>query len=520
MSQKVLIEQDQFFSKSILWKSMRHYYATQGVNAWTGAVPYYVTSHPVMANIYAQMIVQTLLDWQAEHPEQCNEPFIVVELAAGCGKLSHLLLHELNNCMKRYQLDSHCLRYIMTDFAEENIRFWQQQPQLQSHVQSGMLDFAQLDLENFSELHCMNQGPRINSKERTKTPMIVLGNYILDTLPADIMKLENGRIYESIVSVSVNDGKDNINDLLNDSGITLKHKNIELTLPRYSQKIDQALQQHIQKGDDGYFFFPNVALKAIEQLESFSDAGIVLLASDKGYSQRHELAGLEFPKLTFHGSFSIMVNFVSIADWFTQFEKNTIFRQERRAGISTFYACNIFNSGECNRVTNSANEHILKMSNGDFYMIYRGFIETLDGQSANAMIAFLAFAQWDEYIFNKIHHALKNKIKSAHPSSKKFLQQQLPEIMQHHYNMPNSTDTYFNLGLMAMALKDYIQANTFFSKSTEHYGEQSSVYFNMGLCAYFIGDKQQAQDHFKRSHELNPDDNDASAWVTRLEKSN
>ena len=58
-SRKVKLEKGKRFSESILWQYQMDYFSKEGVNAWVGQVPYYITSNLHIADTYALNILNT-----------------------------------------------------------------------------------------------------------------------------------------------------------------------------------------------------------------------------------------------------------------------------------------------------------------------------------------------------------------------------------------------------------------------------------------------------------------------------
>src|SRR2546428_12936825 len=82
------------FSEAPIWDIQRKYYEDEGTKAWNnGQVPQYITSNPMIATSYAEMIFGLLQD-RAKR-ESSSEPVFIVELGAGAGRLAYHVLHEL-----------------------------------------------------------------------------------------------------------------------------------------------------------------------------------------------------------------------------------------------------------------------------------------------------------------------------------------------------------------------------------------------------------------------------------------
>src|SRR5690348_8291126 len=81
-----ILERDVPFSQSIIWRLQRDFYAKHGLNAWTeDLVPSYITSNPMIAEIYAAVVAGFLSDCvgqknTAHAPLSPENPLRIVEL--------------------------------------------------------------------------------------------------------------------------------------------------------------------------------------------------------------------------------------------------------------------------------------------------------------------------------------------------------------------------------------------------------------------------------------------------------
>ena len=94
-SPQLVLEKSTRFSKSLLWTMQKEYFDSQGVNAWVGAVPFYITTNPVMANTYAHVTLRYIQDHIHQNQYDPEEPFYIIELATGSGKFSFFMMKRL-----------------------------------------------------------------------------------------------------------------------------------------------------------------------------------------------------------------------------------------------------------------------------------------------------------------------------------------------------------------------------------------------------------------------------------------
>jgi len=181
---------------------MRAFYDQQGVGAWSnGIVPNFVTTNCCIAKMYANVIFGFLCDvfspagMEAFHVDP-SQPLYIMELGAGHGKFSFLLMKHLLK-MKEFLPETKMkvpFKFIMTDFTENNISFWQNHPSLRPFVKMGLVDFAKFDAENDMEIYLIMAKKTLN-KHTMKNPMVLVANYIFDTLRHEAFRIHEGTTF-------------------------------------------------------------------------------------------------------------------------------------------------------------------------------------------------------------------------------------------------------------------------------------------------------------------------------------
>src|SRR5579859_6270068 len=177
-----LLERHQNFSRSLLWEVQRRYFSESGIDAWKREqVPDYVTSNPVVARCYAEMVLACWLDFQRLMPqdEKGTEPFFLCELGAGSGRFAYHLLLQLTRLCEEARMPPGTFRYVLTDFTQRNLDFWRHHPCFQPFFASGMLDLALFDATQTEQLVLQVSCQRIGTGSLVR-PLVVIANYFFD----------------------------------------------------------------------------------------------------------------------------------------------------------------------------------------------------------------------------------------------------------------------------------------------------------------------------------------------------
>ncbi len=206
----------------------------------------------------------------------------------------------------------------MSDLAFKNIAFWQQHRSLLPFVEQGVLDFAQFDAVQGTELHLTQSGDRIRTGD-LQQPLLVIANYFFDSIPQELIYVDENKIYECMVSLHFPEG-----DSERSAADMLKN-----VIPEYHyRRADEYEQEsypyrevvglYSQKLEDSHILFPAVGLQCLDRLCLLSQEGFILLTADKGDHRIENWEYNEPPKLIHHGSFSLTANYHAIGYVFEQ----------------------------------------------------------------------------------------------------------------------------------------------------------------------------------------------------------
>src|SRR5437762_11532711 len=131
---------------------MQSFFDQRRVTAWSqGTVPHYITGNPFIADAYAKVVFGFFRDCRAVDRVEASpgfpaldrsQPVYIIELGSGSGRFGFYFLKNLLDLHNRAGHKDISFKYIMTDFTERNVGFWNSHPALQSFIGQGVLDFA------------------------------------------------------------------------------------------------------------------------------------------------------------------------------------------------------------------------------------------------------------------------------------------------------------------------------------------------------------------------------------------
>jgi len=514
----ITIEENKRFSDSSLWAAQKEYYDKEGIEAWAEDVPFYVTSNPFIANSYANVIIRFIQDWIVQNPDAISHPFYILELGTGPGQFSYYLLKTLLQIQKKLGLESLKIRYIMSDFTEKNIQFWESHSRLKPYIDQGVLDFVKLDLENGESITLYETGETL-TRGSLENPLILIANYIFDTLKNDIFTVQNENLFESLVSLKTSSDNMKSGKPLDWEKVKVTHEAVEIGNDYYEDPHYNAVLEDYKKGlTDSHFLFPVTTLNAMKHLKAISNDKMLVLCSDKGYSGLEEQDELEYPELAFHGSFSVMVNFDAIARYFKKSGGDALLQTEREGITSAVYASGIHFS-DLPETSLALEQYIEGFSPGDYFVLHEEVCKHNEKSELEVLASLLSMSHWDPYVFDQVNERICELLqKDVELETIEYLAKNMQKIADNFYLVPEVEDAFCNIGLFFHEAEKYEEAIPYYIQSLKYFGDVHVVLYNLGICHYELDDKQKALDFFKRSLEADPKSKDARDWIKTLNK--
>ncbi len=520
-STRVVLEQDVRFSKSLLWEAQRRYFDEAGVNAWSGAVPFYITSNPVIADSYAKVLIRWVQDLLRHHQADSASAFYIFELGTGSGRFSFMTMRRLFELQKALNISAKIV-YVMTDFTAANLSFWESHEKLKPFIDANQLDFALYDMEKDIELTLIKSGKTL-SRHDVKNPIALIGNYIFDTVSDDAFYVENGQLYESLMTVDALENNINFDFdqkmpiKLENLGCAFRHERVSSSSPYYQDPIwNKALQGSasvIQK--KGAFLLPVGGFKSLDMFRSLSNDRLLLISTDKGYSSPQEMEGREDSKLVFHGSFSMTVNFHAIGEYFKALGGDIAF-QALRDSIKTCVYVMGMTFEHLPETRLAIADHIQGFGPGDYFSLHRNMREMKDPPiSMTTLLAQMALCQWDPYVLSCFINRVLSELAQSPKNIIRGFAEGADKILENIYRMPGVEDYYFNVGLLYHYGEKYSKAIDCYLKSLETHGEKFATYYNLALCMYMAGDVRGSLKYFELSLPFDTDKR-ASEWLKKV----
>lgn len=511
---RVCLEKNRRLSQSLIWRLQRGFFDRQGIEAWRQAtVPHYITSNTFVAGAYSKLVFGFLRDCHAvtsasENQESrsldLSQPVYIIELGSGSGRLACHFLKKFTSVFSRSAIKDIPFKYVMTDLIEQDLEYWRAHPSLQPFVEQGVLDFALFDAEQSEDIRLCHSGD-ILSAGAIRNPFVVVANYFFDSIPQDVFYLQDGQLYESLITLSSPREEPDLDDpeILNRIEISFAN---HLTSPEYydDANLNRILQYYQHRLDATYVSFPCAALRCIQRLRRLSGGRMLLVSADKGYIKEDSLVGRDEPAINVHGSFSMMVNYHAIAQYFLNCGGQALHTPHRHAHINV---CAFLLGDHPDAYAETRQAYLEAIEQGgpdDFYTLKKGIEGHYQDLSLEQLTALLRLSGWDSTILLSSFQALIDQVESASAAMRQELYRAIQQVWDNYYHIGEEFDIAFYMAMLLYGMKYYREALMYFDHSLRLYGSDPSTLYNMGMCHLSLRQLEQAIECVNQTIEIDP----------------
>ena len=556
---KHVVESETLLSRSVLWKQMRNFYETQGTEAWSkGIVPSFITSNTFIADAYAKVFYAFVEDLISVGALNNAEPLSILELGAGSGKFC---FHFLNALLLRYERKNgrgydgngpFRIRYIMTDLSVRNVKAWSNNLRLKKFADIGVLDFAEFDVERHSSLRLEVAGIRISQEKPLLNPLVVIANYVFDSLPCDVFRLDRtGRLLEGRATVlsSENELDSTHPRILDHCETKFSWHEVEAgqidnfyesERPGLNKAFAALFHRYRESfaGQDATINFPKGSIQCLQTINAFAEQMFVL-SGDKGISQTGLMNGLSEPHIACHGSFSMMVNFHALGKWFQEmggsFLHSSIQNADLHISLFLLYKEIDPTFERCENVANRCGNWIdpfpaVKLAFEDFldsfgptdFFSLQAMTDcsrhTSGLYTLDTILSMIRLSRYDPDVFYKLRDAIASRtVCVGSQAAKADIKNALSKVWANFFFLEEGADVPYEIGRVCYAMQAYEEAIRYYYKSQQLFGEYYITDYNVALAYTGLGDTAMAQEHVQRALQLNPDYDNAIRLKLDLE---
>jgi len=506
-SSGAIVEAEKPLSQSMLWKLQTEFFANQGPEAWIkGIVPQYITTNPYIANQYAKTVFGYLRDYVAREDVDKNTVIYIMELAAGVGRFTYTFLKRFLHMIENSSLKDIKFKYIVTDFAERNIEYWQNHSFLTPYFQAGILDCATFDISKDDEIKLRHSG-EVLSKGKMKNPLILFANYTFDSLPQDTFYVNNGEIYEGVITITSPDEKGDPNDKSILAGLDYYYTDKKIDGNSYyeDKNLNDVLMHYKNSLEDTAFYMPIIGLRCISRLRKLFNDDVILISADKGYKNEESMDKNYHPFLSKHGCISMTVNFHAIELYFKELGGKAIHSiyEHENINVSLFM---VSNSGNDFIETSMAyNEIIESVGPDDFYIMKKAIMPLSNSLTTKELLTFLRFTVWDSRTLLELYNILIERIENEEDFPKDELADAINKVWEYYFPIGEEGDLGYYFGSILGYLGYDNDALKLLESSLGFYDECPETNYEIALCYYNLQQIDKALEYTEKSIALDQD---------------
>ena len=470
-------------SGSLLWRVQRAFFETQGVEAWRGGdVPQYITCNPYIAATYARQVVGFLQDWRERLDP--TQPVHIVELGAGSGRFAFYFLRQLERLLAGAGLQGQPVTYVMTDYADANIEHWRSHPAFAVPLAQGRLDFARFDVAAPGPIRLLGSGAEV----RDGNPLVVIANYVLDTVPCDTFQISDGQLLEGLLTTKGPTPEPDLADPELLSAVLLDYRYLPGPDPPYGDpELDRILASYVSQLGNASLLFPVAALRCLRQLREIAGGRLLLLCADKGFHWEDDLLTWGDPGMVLHGGcFSMAVNFDALRRGVL--DAGGEFLCPKRRYTSLEMATFLVGSppGGTPATRRAFAEAMETFGPDEYFHLVMGAASRSEGMGAPEALSWLRWSRADPEIFTSLFPALMASVPGAPESLREDLRAMAGEVAANHFDLGTGLNLDFCLGTLLYSLGYYAEARAHLEAGVEAAGPDTNSLFNLSLCQFAL----------------------------------
>ncbi|MBH5317571.1 SAM-dependent methyltransferase [Paenibacillus sp. GSMTC-2017] len=505
------------FSEAPIWDLQRAYYEEQGMNAWNNdGVPQYITSNPMIATAYAEMIFGFLQDRSGSG--QNTEPVTIVELGAGAGRLAFHILNKLCELIDYAGIPFPPFRYVMTDLAESNIVAWKNHLSLQPFIEQGILDFAIFDAVNDSELKLVVSNETIQQGD-LKQPLLIVANYFFDSIPQDLIYVGDGNIFECDVVIDYANNQSLLNpaEALKQLSLTYEYRRA----PEYEDDTypySELITLYVQELEDSHILFPSVGLTCLERLNKLSHEGFVLITADKGDHRLDNWKFAEPPEIIHHGSISLTANYHAIEFVIKQKGGEALFTQHHYKNLNV--GCMFMSESSSSYINTKLayKRFIDRFGPDDFFSLKEWVDQHSETMEPRQLLAFWRLGGYDSEFFIHNITSISSHALDVSDEEKLDIQLGIHKMWNSYYQIEQQHTLAQQVGLLLFELDLFVDAKQFLeiSVATEEGAKTSDILYSLAICCYELELEDALLDYLKQVLVLEPHHEEALQLIDSL----
>ena len=478
-------------SESPLWQEVREFYKQQGEAAWTsGAVPFFATNNPAIAKTYVDLFLAFIDDCLSRDLIDRDQPLFILELGGGLGRLAYLILVRLQNLADGLPVK---VKYLLTDYAQTNVSYYQNHERLQPFLESGLLEISQLDAET-----------GLGLETEIKNPPFVIANYLFDTLSHDGFRIREGKLYEALCEKVV------------DGDIIFSYQ--ELVNEAYENEEFHAILDHYaQTLGDTHIPFPIGPLRCLNSLTALSEGRFALVMADKGLRSMEELLDFASLPLQRHDSgFSMSVNCHAIDTIWKRSDGTVLHSSPRENSLNiALYIKGLGEKGS-SKTKNVFEDQINGFGPLDYLSFRSGLIQSITEMPLSLCLQLLRLSYFDAELLYELSNQIGSLSLDAPIHTQREVYDVLTRCWGNFFSIADGRDVPFAVARTLACINQFQQAIGFYGESLRLYGERAETYQNIAICQFNLEQFGEAEKSANSALKVDPQSDASKSLLVRI----
>ena len=517
-----IVEENVRLSRSCLWNLLRGFYEKEGVAAWSeGTIPWRITNNAFIAAAYARVVHAYLGDLADRGPAAGYDParpVHVLELGAGTGRFGFLFIRTLLSLLGPLRKGAPKVRYVLTDVAEKNMKFWSHHPKLAPLVAAGVLDFAIFDAGVDGSITLRLSGETL-SAGTAGNPLVAIANYVFDSLPQDVFRTVGGALLEDRVTLISPREENDPGDVSIIERVDLRYLAVPADNAPYEEAAwNKVLGSSARRNADALVLFPVGTLVCLRTLSRIGGGRMLLLASDVDSGFDGESPGPTGPvPKRYGGSFFLPVDFHGLGDYAASSGGFALHAPARPMNMQT--AAFVYGGskeafgGTCG----SFAREIAEFGPAAYHVLDEALRKSGEQPEFPTALAFLQLSRFEPWMFFRLSGSFLAGCGEAHPTLRIALAEALERTAGNDYPVGDGMDVPFEIGRIFWRMGMAEEALRFYNASLKIHGEHPVTHYNIGLCHHRRGNLDDADASFARCLSMDPEYAPAREWKERVE---
>ncbi|REK71904.1 tetratricopeptide repeat protein [Paenibacillus paeoniae] len=505
------------YSEAPIWQLQREYYEELGLDAWKNdQVPQYITSNPMIASAYAEMIFGFLQDRASKG--HGSELVYIVELGAGAGRFAFHVLQELCRIRDYAGLDLPPFRYVMTDLAMSNVLAWRDHPALQSFIEEGLVDFARFDAVHDTEVELVVAGTTIREGD-LQQPLILVANYFFDGITQELLYVGDGHIYEADVIIDYPVQTDGLTPsaILNQLSLQYEHRRA----PEYEQDdypYRDIIAVYQEQLEDSHILFPVAGLVCLERLNKLSQRGFLLITADKGDHLLDNWKFSEPPELVLHGCFSLTANFHAFQHFYEEQGAEALFPPHHYKNINVGCLLHLDTPKSYANTRLAYRQFVERFGPDDFFSLKEWVDRHIDSMGLQQILGFWRLGGYDAEFFIQSAKQISSLLPEANDEEKQDIWRGIQLMWSSYYVMAQRYDLALDAGLILFEMDMYEEARRFLEISVQADTDTivPTVYYCLAICCFEMELDEEGLSYTRKLLEVEPDNEEALALLSHF----